>query len=949
MLVSMSEGFIEIKGARVHNLKNIDVRIPRGKLVVVTGLSGSGKSSLAFDTLYAEGYRKYMESLSVGARSLLEQMARPEVDYIEGLTPVIAIEQHEAGFNNPRTTVASVTEILDYARLLWPVAGVPHCPECGGEIRHRTLDEAVDELMGLKAGTKLILVAPIAEGKSAVVREELARLEQKGFSRVRVNGEIRELVEPDLFSPRAKSVKLEVVVDRIVLAPDQRSRIADSLEIAFKEGHDAALAVELTDNGEVEHPLRQSFACVKCGKLYPALTPKHFSYNHPEGACPVCGGLGKELKFAPQLVVPDPTKSVHKGAIKAWRVGPKRIIIRQSSILKQLAEQLPFDANCPWEKLPEEVRHFLLWGDPERVFKLRSWSKKHPIEERPFEGVMAALDSAFRNTSSEWLKIRLMSFQIAQICSDCKGQRLNPYALAVTLEGVNFAEFLGFSVAQAHKFAEGLLSSPHLDAKLRDAAVGLERRLFFLNEVGLGYLTLGREYVSLSGGEAQRVRLASQLGMGLVGVTYVLDEPSIGLHPHDNGRLISVMKTLRDRGNTVVVVEHDASTMKAADHLIELGPGAGVQGGRIVFEGTPAEATRSGASISGPFISGEEKLVKAVPTLAPGDGWITVKGATHNNLKNIDAKFPRGLLTVVTGVSGSGKSSLVNDILTNAAAIKLNGAKTLPGAHKGIVGLEDFNTVVRVDQEPIGRSPRSNPATYTKLFDQLRGLFAQTPLARVRGYGPGRFSFNIRGGRCEKCGGDGAIKLDMQFLSDVYIPCPSCGGARYNRETLECRFKGMNIAEVLAMSVDEAADFFSAQVPILNKLQTLQKVGLGYLKLGQAANTLSGGEAQRIKLSLELSRRTDGDALYILDEPTTGLHWLDVQKLMDLLFQLREAGNTVIVIEHDLDVVRLADWVIDLGPQGGDAGGEIVYAGNLAGLEKCLQSLTGEELRKAAQ
>jgi excinuclease ABC subunit A len=560
--------------------------------------------------------------------------------------------------------------------------------------------------------------------------------------------------------------------------------------------------------------------------------------------------------------------------------------------------------------------------------------------------VLAALDYAFRNTSSDWLKTRLMSFQIQQTCSVCHGARLNPYVLAVTLEGVNFAQFLGFSVAQAHEFASGLLKSAKLDAKLRDAVVGLERRLFFLNEVGLGYLTLDREYVTLSGGEAQRVRLASQLGMGLVGVTYVLDEPSIGLHPHDNGRLISVMQTLRDRGNTVVVVEHDESTMRAADHLIELGPGAGRQGGAIVFEGTPDEAMKSGASLSGPFIAGEQRVEKNATTLAPGNGWITVKGATHNNLKNIDAKFPRGLLTVVTGVSGSGKSSLVNDILAVAAAVKLNHAKAIPGAHKGIAGLDIFNTVVRVDQDPIGRSPRSNPATYTGLFDLLRKLYAQTSLARIRGYGPGRFSFNIRGGRCEKCGGDGYIKLDMQFLSDVYIPCPSCGGARYNRETLECRFKGINIAEALAMSVNQACDLFRAQPPILKKLETLQAVGLGYIKLGQAANTLSGGEAQRIKLSLELSRRTSGDALYILDEPTTGLHWLDTQKLMDLLFQLRDAGNTVIVIEHDLSVVRLADWVIDLGPGGGDAGGEIVYAGALEGITDCPQSLTGEELKK---
>ncbi len=940
--------FIEIKGARAHNLKNIDVKIPRNKLTVVTGLSGSGKSSLVFDTLYAEGYRKYIDSLSVSARTLLEQMAKPEVDYIHGLSPVIAIEQRQDALTNPRTTVASITEILDYARLLWPILGVPFCPNDGARIEAHTLDDEVARLMALPAGTKVILCADVFEGKPSLARAELERLEQRGFSRVRVSvdnraAEIRELSEPDLWSPRAKSVRLEVVIDRLVIAPDARSRVADSLEIAFKEGRDAALALVVGPDEKVETlPLRQSFACSKCGTLYPRLTSRHFSYNHPEGACPECSGLGKTLEFAPELVVPDPTKSIRNGAIKAWRVGPKRIIIRQNSILKQLAEQYPFDPTTPWAELPEDVRHFLLYGDPKRLFTLRTWSRKKPTEERLFEGVMAALDYSFRNTKSEWMKVRLMSFQITKSCRSCGGKRLNPYVLAVKLDSVDFASFLQMQVGDALHFASKLLENPAYE-KFHDALLGLERRLHFLNEVGLGYLTLEREYVSLSGGEAQRVRLASQLGMGLVGVTYVLDEPSIGLHPHDIGKLLDVLRSLRNNGNTVVVVEHDEATMREANHLIELGPGAGEKGGNLIFEGTPAEAMRSKTSLSGPFLSGAQRVEKNAATKAPGETLLTVRGATHNNLRNINAAFPIGLLTVVTGVSGSGKSSLVCDILSASAAFKLNGAKTIPGAHRSITGLENFRTLIRVDQEPIGRSPRSNPATYIKLFDLLRNLFSQTPLARVRGYGPGRFSFNIRGGRCERCGGDGMIKLDMQFLSDVYVPCPSCGGARYNRETLEARFKGVNIAEVLNLSADDAHELFRQQPAIAAKLETLRAVGLGYLRLGQPANTLSGGEAQRIKLSLELSRRQNGDALYILDEPTTGLHPADTQHLMDLLFRLRDAGNTVIIIEHDLNVIRLADWIIDLGPGGGAAGGEIVYAGDLAGLAKSARSLTGRQ------
>jgi len=939
-----SSNFIEIKGARAHNLRNIDVKIPRDKLVVITGLSGSGKSSLAFDTLYAEGYRKYMDSLSVGVRTLLEQMEKPDVDYIHGLSPVIAIEQREGTINNPRTTVASVTEILDYARLLWPIAGKPACPKDGGDIVRRTLDDCVGEILELPEGAKLILVAPVAKGKPSFIREEIERLEQKGFQRVRVDGELFEASEAAGYRFKGTSIDLEVVIDRVVVRANQRSRIADSLEIAFKEGEDRATALILDDDGnETPKPLRQSFSCIKCGTIYPMLTPRHFSYNHPEGACPCCDGLGRSLVFAPELVVPDPTKSVKDGAIKPWRVGPKRTIIRNNAILRALADQVPFDIDEPWEELPESIRQLLLWGDPEHEYELRTFTRK--TEWRPFEGVIPALEHTFATTKSGWLKSRLMLFQTSRPCPECHGKRLNPYSLGVTLAGKDFATFMASSVEKADAFAKKLLAE-NTNEKLRDALIGLERRLHFLNEVGLGYLTLEREYVTLSGGEAQRVRLASQLGMQLVGVTYILDEPSIGLHPSDNGKLLDVLETLRDTGNTVVVVEHDPTTIQAADHLIELGPGAGNAGGQIIFEGTPKQAARSSVSLSGPFLSGEACVEKSVPTLPAMNGFLSVKGATHNNLQDIDVDFPLGLLTCVTGVSGSGKSSLVNDILAQAAAFKLNGAKSIPAPHKGIKGLENFRTVIRVDQDPIGKSPRSNPATYIKLFDLLRNLFAKTSLARVRGYTASRFSFNVRGGRCEKCAGDGAIKLEMQFLPDVYVPCPSCGGQRYNRETLEVRYRGANISDVLNMSVDEAAELFEAQPAIMQKLSTLQAVGLGYLHLGQSSTTLSGGEAQRIKLSLELSRRSQGDALYILDEPTTGLHWHDIQKLMDLLLRLRDAGNTIIIIEHDLSVVSLADWVIDLGPGGGDKGGQLVYAGGLEGLMKCQDSLTGAELKQ---
>jgi len=920
--------FINVKGAREHNLRDVDVSIPRDRLVVVTGVSGSGKSSLAFDTIYAEGYRKYIDSLSTKARSVLEQIPRPDMDFIEGLSPVIALEQRTGTGANPRSTVATITEIADYARVLWAVCGTAYCPKDGGRIERRSLDDCLDRIFAEPDGSRLMILAPWMTAKPAVLREELPRLQQRGFQRVRLNGEVRRLEERDLIDSKAPSIEVEIVVDRIVLRPDQRSRLADSLELAFSEGGDRALVlVEARESGRWRGiALSNRLSCGKCGTVYEALTPRHFSWNHVEGACPECGGVGETLQFQPELIVPDPAKSVKKGAIKPWRLGSKQMIVKRNAILKQLAEQLPFDAGKPWDELDSETRRQILHGTGNRLFEFKLKGGNRKPETMPFPGVLADLEETRRSTTSDGLRARLMAYQTSRRCGTCGGRRLRPESLHVLIEGRSLAEFLGSPLEEARAFAGDLESKPAY-ASVRDAVRGLGSRLDFLNEVGLSYLTLDRPYASLSGGEAQRVRLATQLGMSLMGVVYILDEPSIGLHPLDNRRLIRTLAALRDRGNSVLVVEHDVETMRAADHMIEMGPGAGVEGGQVIFEGAPDASHHAGGSRAGPFLSGRHRVEKYADTLRPRGAWLVVEGAGEHNLKTVDARFPVGLLTVVCGLSGSGKSTLVNDILARAAAFKLNRAKEIPGRHKSLKGLENFTSVVRVDQEPIGRSPRSNPATYTKLFDQLRDLYAKCSLAKVRGYKSSRFSFNVPGGRCERCKGDGAIKLDMQFMADVYRECPSCRGQRYNRETLDVRFKGYSIAEVLAMSVDEALPVFSKQPKIAEKLRTLADVGLGYIKLGQPATTLSGGEAQRIKLSLELSKRQQGETLYILDEPTTGLHWLDVQRLMDLIFKLRDAGNTVLVIEHDTDVIRMADWIVELGPEGGGAGGEIVFEG----------------------
>jgi excinuclease ABC subunit A len=939
---------IHIKGAREHNLKNLELRIPRGKLTVITGPSGSGKSSLAFDTIYAEGYRKYMESLSTQARAVLDQLKRPDVDFIHGLSPVLAIEQR-TGLGGPRSTIATATEIADYAQLLWALAGEQCCPKDGGRVVRRSLDDNVQHVLTTCAGERVVLLAPLMRAKPSVLRDELPRLRQRGFQRVRLNGEIRNLDEQNPLPTGTLEITVDLVVDRLVADAGQRSRLADSLELAFREGKDRAvvLAQKSADLPWRELPLSQHLACERCGDVFEKLTPRHFSFNHSEGACQTCGGLGRQMRFVPDLLVPDPTKSVRGGALKPWRIGGKNLIIRHNALLKQLAEQLPFEPDTPWQELPLATREAILHGAGERQFAFKLRRMREP-RTMSFAGVIADLDESFRGTDSEGFRARLMTYMVSGTCTECRGGRLNARSRAVRVRGLAYPEFLARDVGTAHAVAKELVAEHGANEALGEVVAGIEQRLHFLLQTGLAYLTLDRDYATLSGGEAQRVRLATQLGMGLMGVIYVLDEPSVGLHPMDNERLLSQLKELRDRGNTVLVVEHDEDTILLADEIIELGPGAGTEGGEVLFQGTPAACAALSAreSRTGPYLARTQFVTREARAKAPDGAWLTVREAREHNLRGIDASFPVGLLTSVTGVSGSGKSTLVSDILATAAARKLNGAKSIPGRHRHIENLDFFEKLVLVDQEPIGRSPRSNPATFTGLLDLLRDLFAQVPLAKVRGYKASRFSFNVRGGRCERCQGDGAIKLDMQFMADAYAPCPSCAGRRFNRETLEVLFHGCSIADVLDQTVREAIVLFRNIPRILDRLATLDAVGLGYLKLGQPAPTLSGGEAQRLKLSLELSKRQQGQTLYILDEPTTGLHWTDIQRLMDLLFKLRDAGNTIIIIEHNLDVINLADWLIDLGPGGGKDGGELIYAGPRAEIENEPRSLTGRALAR---
>lgn len=939
---------IRVKGARENNLLNVYANFPRGQLIGVTGVSGSGKSSLVFDVLAAEGHRKYVESLSTKARQALEKVRRPDVDYVEGLSPVLAIEQAVAGSSGPRSTLATATEIADYARLLWATVGSPHCPLDGSPVSKRSLDDCVTQLLLDGQGKRVLILAPIFEAKASVLREELPNFERKGFQRVRIDGKIKRLDDRDLIPEKTKGrlIQVDLVIDRLKVDTESRSRVADSLELAFKEGEERAFA--LVENSKDEYTeifLSQSYACEKCGSTYPNITPKHFSWNHPNGACEECGGLGQVLSFREDLIIPDPSLSLAKGAIKVWRLGSRKMVTLRKNILKQISEQYPLDLKQPWNEIPAETKKFLLFGDQDKIFELKLQIGRGKAKKQPFPGILYDLGQTMKNTTSENLRARLLTYQIGAECPSCKGQRLSSFSRAVLLAGQPFDYFLSLPAQHAWSFVKKKVLKNSRYEKVLDAVSGLEQRLGFLNQVGLGYLTLDRPYSSLSGGEAQRARLATQLGMGLVGVIYALDEPSVGLHPSDHHRLIKVLYGLRNRGNTVVVVEHDAETLLSCDHLIEVGPGPGTQGGQLIFSGNVKACLASKESATGPFLAGVEKVEKEAKNKLPGRELLTIRSARANNLRNIDVSFPIGLLTVVCGVSGSGKSTLVNEVLAKSAANQLHRAKQLPGAHSGIEGLENFEQAVRVDQSPIGKSPRSNPATYVKLFDLLRKLFSQCSLSRVRGYTPGRFSFNLPGGRCERCKGDGMVKLDMQFLADVFVECESCQGRRYNRETLEVRYRGHSIADILSMTISEARELFTKHPAILGKLDTLEAVGLGYLRLGQAANTLSGGEAQRLKLSLELSRRQSGKALYLLDEPTTGLHWLDVQKLMDLLFRLRDAGNTLIVIEHNLDVVRLADHVVEIGPNGGELGGELVFEGTPEELAET-KTLTGTFLRK---
>lgn len=930
-MTPFSSGEIHVKGAREHNLKNIELRIPRGKLVVFTGVSGSGKSSLAFDTIYAEGARQYLESLSAKMRANLEQIPRPDVDFIHGLSPVIAVGQNDAANATPRATVATVTEIADYARLLWAVAGTQFCPNDGGEITRRTLDDCIAQLLALPAGTKLVLGAPVAENvKRAQLPDELESLRRRGFQRVRIDGELFDLDDALPSFGKKNAFALDVIVDRLILSSDVRSRLADSLELAFREGKNCAFACA-SDGKEIQ--LRLDFSCSVCGKIYEPLSPKNFSESRPDGACACCGGIGKVPAFLPELVVPDAEKTLANGAIKPWRYGSKKMITQRNALLRQLAEQVPFSLKTPWKELAPETRELLLRGSGSREFLLKTGRKKPTL--RPFEGVLADLKKTATTTSSLLLRSRLLAFQHSENCPECGGRRLNARALSVKLNGKSIADFFAVNVPAALDFVKDLKRVPAV-AAVEDARAGLEKRIHFLNTTGLSYLTLDRAYGTLSGGEHRRVRLAAQLGLGLVGVTYILDEPSIGLHPADHARLLAQLENLRDSGNSVLVVEHDRETILSADHVVEIGEGAGACGGSVVFSGTLEECRKDGRSRTAKYLAESprtraEALRNAFPPVVP-EKFFTVRGAAEHNLKNIDVAFPVGALCVVCGVSGSGKSTLVNGILGNVAARKINHAKCVPGKHAGIDGLEFFKGFARVDQSPIGRTPRSNPATFTGVFDALRKIFATTPLAKTRGYDAGRFSFNKRGGRCEKCQGEGQIALDMQFLGETWVECPSCHGARYNRETLEVCFKGRNIAEVLDMTVAEAAEFFHAIPSIYNLLATLDAVGLGYLKLGQPAPTLSGGEAQRLKLSVELAKRKAGPTLYLLDEPTTGLHWNDIQLLLALLFKLRDAGHTLVVIEHNSDVVRCADWLIELGAGGGDAGGNLIFAGTPAEL-----------------
>lgn len=983
----MSKEFIKIAGARQHNLKNLTLMIPRDKLVVITGLSGSGKSSLAFDTIYAEGQRKYVESLSAYARQFLDQMQKPDVDYIEGLSPAIAIEQRTSG-TNPRSIIATTTEIYDYLRLLFANVGQSYCPVSGEPITQQTTSDIVDKILALPQKSRIMLLAPVVNGQKGEFRDVIERVSREGFVRARVDGQLVELgnnarVKLD---PKQKHT-IEVVVDRLVIDDKIRVRLSDSVETALRWGEGRILVLHQDSASESNTTWTETLHSNRnyspaTGMSFEKPTPKHFSFNSPAGACPVCHGLGQKLVFDENLVAPDGEKSLEQGAVLPWRRGGKRMIVYYKSLLRGVASHYGQSMETLYKDLPDDFKRVLLRGTGETEIEFTFWrAGKMSKLKRPFEGIVPNLERLYQESESEFTRNRLKAFMNPQPCDACMGRRLKPEILAVTLgdkelssrfkgacarppgsklngsnnkplpnpiPGLSIMDICGLSVEAADNFFAQLKLSEFQQKVAGEVIKEIRARLGFLRNVGLGYLTLDRESGTLSGGEAQRIRLATQIGAGLVGVLYILDEPSIGLHQRDNERLLKTLEGLRNLGNSVLVVEHDEDTIRRADYILDLGPGAGVRGGELVAKGTVAEIEATPQSLTGQYLRGELNIPVPKSRIKPSTerGWLEILGACENNLKNIDARIPIGTLTCVTGVSGSGKSTLVDDILRRALFRKMYGSKEQPGAHRVLKGYENLEKVIVIDQTPIGRTPRSNPATYTGMFNQIRDLFAKLPAARIRGYDAGRFSFNVKGGRCEKCQGDGLIKIEMHFLPPVYVTCEACNGRRYNRETLEISYKGMNIADVLDMTVDEAATFFRAVPQIYEPLLTLAEVGLGYIRLGQSGTTLSGGEAQRVKLASELSRKSTGKTLYILDEPTTGLHFHDVSKLLEVLFKLRAPGNTLLVIEHNLDVIKTADWVIDLGPEGGEGGGRIIVEGTPEQIAGCASSYTGQFLNR---
>ena len=938
----MQENII-VKGARANNLKNIDVTIPRDKLVVMTGVSGSGKSSLAFDTIYAEGQRRYVESLSSYARMFLGQMDKPDVDYIEGLSPAISIDQKTTS-KNPRSTVGTVTEIYDYLRLLWARAGTPHCPNCGKEIRQQTIDQIIDQVLALPEGTRIQVMAPVIRGKKGEHAKVFEDAKRSGYVRARVDGSLYELDE-EIKLEKNKKHSIEIIVDRLIIRPDIRQRLTDSVETAAKLSGGLVIVNLLREEKDLS--FSQNYACEDCGISMEELTPRMFSFNNPFGACPTCTGLGNQLKADPALIVQDGEKSILDGAIQAsgWNN------IRGDGISRMyfdaLSKKYKFSLTEPWNSLSDEAKNIILYGTKGETLELHyDQPRGKGVLKQAFEGICNNIERRYKETQSDASRKELEELMSECPCPDCQGRRLRKESLAVTVGEKNIYEFTTLSVEDALAWMDGLTLTEQQMLIADRILKEIRSRLGFLKSVGLGYLTLARSAGTLSGGESQRIRLATQIGSSLMGVLYILDEPSIGLHQRDNDKLLATLKNLRDLGNSLIVVEHDEDTMRAADYLIDIGPGAGVHGGQVVAAGTPAEVMANPDSLTGQYLSGKKKI--EVPAVRrPGNGKVLkVIGASENNLRHIDVEFPLGTFTVVTGVSGSGKSSLVNEVLFKRLGAELMRMKVRPGKCDRIEGIEQLDKVVNIDQSPIGRTPRSNPATYTGLFNDIRDLFASTQEAKSRGYGQGRFSFNVRGGRCEACSGDGLLKIEMHFLPDIFVPCEVCKGRRYNRETLEVRYKGKNIADVLDMTVDEALDFFSALPKLKKRLQTLQDVGLGYVKLGQPSTELSGGEAQRVKLATELSKQATGKTIYILDEPTTGLHSDDVRKLLEVLQRLVDAGNTVVVIEHNLDVIKCADHLIDLGPEGGDGGGTIVVTGTPEEVAACPASFTGQYLKR---